>query len=199
MRSWPDDAAQAWTSDAVASAVEDTAIQAIVGTGSAVRDVVISDDLDLVLVYRERRPELPRPPISIDLRQYECADVLAKLASGHDYLVWAVRFGRILVERDCWWSRLRAEWDGRLPLPSTADARERARKAEHLSEELSAAGDTSAAAELHLSMLTHLARAALSGAGVFPKSRPELAEQLRSIGEARLADQLARAISVRNA
>ena len=158
-----------------------------------------ADERAEVLVYRERRAGLPRPPISIDLRQYERADVHAKLASGHDFLGWAVRFGRILFERDRWWSQLRVEWVGRLPLPSAAEARERAGKAERISEELSAAGGTSAAAELRLSMLTNLARAALSDAGVFPKSRPELADQLRSIGEVRLADRLAVSMSLRNA
>ena len=39
-------------------------------------------------------------------------------------------------------------------------------------------------------MLTHLARAALSEAGVFPYSRPELPGQLRDIGDHALADRL---------
>ena len=197
--SWPDDAARAWTSRAVAGANEDAAMQAIVATGSAVRNVSRCDDLDLVLVYREHRPGLPRPPISIDLRHYECSDVPAKLAAGHDYLGWAVRYGRVLFERDCWWSQLRVDWNRRLPLPSVADARERAHNAERLSDELSDAGDAAAAAELHLSMLTHLARAALSDASVYPKSRPELADQLRSIGEVGLADRLAGALALRSA
>ena len=70
---------------------------AIVATGSSVRDVVHSDDLDLVLVYRECRPILPRQPISIDLRLYEQDEVLQKLAACHDYLSWTVRYGRVLL------------------------------------------------------------------------------------------------------
>ena len=196
---WPDDDARVWTSSAVAKARDDEAIQAIVAAGSAVRNVDHCDDLDLVLVYLQRHPQLSQPPISIDLGQYECADVPVKLAAGHDYLCWAVRFGRVLYERDNWWLRLRVEWNSRLPLPSVADARDRARTAERLSKELAEAGDVWAAAELRLSMLTQLARAELSNAGIFPKSRPELAGQLRSIGEAKLAKQLARAMAFRNA
>ena len=60
-----------------------------------------------------------------------------------------------------------------------------------------AAGDRDAAAELRASMLTHLARAALSGAAVFPQSRPELPGQLRGIGEQALADQLDEALAQR--
>ena len=198
IRSWPDDAAQAWTVDTVEGAANCAAIEAVVATGSAVRDVEHSDDLDLVVVYRVQRPELPRPPISIDLRQYEQADVLQKLAAGHDYLTWTVRYGRVLFERGCWWTQLQADWTSRLVLPSVDESRERARKAERLYNELRAVGDADAASELHLSMLTHLSRAALSSARVFPKSRPELASQLRSIGECELAHRLVRALKERN-
>lgn len=199
VREWPDDAAQSWTLDAVEGAKANRAIVAIVATGSSVRDVEYSDDLDLVLVYRECRPTMPRPPISIDLRRYEQDEVLRKLAEGHDYLSWTVRYGRALFERGAWWTRLRADWNDRLSPPSAAKAYERARKAESLYQELCAIGDTSAAAELQLSMLTHLARAALSDAHAFPKSRPEIAGQLREIGEHELADRLVCALELRNA
>ena len=195
---WPDSAAEAWTVTTVEDADNCVAIAAVVATGSAVRDVEHSDDLDLVVVYRTQRPELSRPPISIDLRQYEQADVLQKLAEGHDYLTWTVRYGRILFERDRWWTQLQADWTSRLLLPSVDECRKRAQKAERLYNELRAAGDAFAASELHLSMVTHLSRAALSNAGVFPKSRPELAQQLRSIGEGELADALVRALIERN-
>ena len=199
VREWPDDAALSWTLNAVEGAEANDAIMAIVATGSSVRDVEYSDDLDLVLVYRECRPSMPRPPISIDLRRYEQDDVLRKLAEGHDYLSWTVRYGRALFERDTWWTRLRVDWNGRLSPPSAAEAYERARKAESLYRELRAIGDTSAATELHLSMLTHLARAALSDAHTFPKSRPEIAGQLREIGEQELADRLVCALELRHA
>lgn len=77
------------------------------------------------------------------------------------------------------------------------EARKRARKAQRLHNDLLAIGDHEAAAELSVSMLTNLARAALSSAGVFPKSRPELVEQLRDIGNQALADRVAYALDRR--
>lgn len=177
----------------------EAAIMAIVATGSAVRVVASSDDLDLVLVYASHRPVLARPPVSVDLRQYKQADVEPKLAAGHDYLSWTVRFGRALFERDSWWARLREKWNGRLSLPSVAESLDRAGRARHYFEEMSAAGDTSAAADFELSMLTHLGRAALSGAGVFPKSRPEMPDQLRAVGDEDLAERLSAALADRSA
>ena len=175
VRVWPSEGARAWTINAMRQAERDAAITAIVASGSAVRDVEQSDDLDLVLVYRGRRASLPRPPIDVDLRQYAQTDVARKLEAGHDYLSATVRYGQALYQRDGWWSRLRADWDARLALPSAAGARARARETERRYDEMRAVGDLDAAAELHLSMLTHLARAALSDAGIFPRSRPELA------------------------
>ncbi len=198
VRLWPDVLARAWTRQVVEAALRDEQIVAIVASGSAVRDVQQSDDLDLVLVYAECRPGLPRPPISIDLRQYDEQDVPAKLKQGHDYLWWTLRYGQVLFEREGWWTKLREDRIGEVPLPSVDQAKERAREAERLYNELCAAGDQDAAADLQLSLLTHLARAALSQAQVFPKSRPELADQLREIGEQALADRLAEALAHRN-
>jgi len=181
----------------VAVAKQDAAILALVASGSAVRDVAQSDDLDLVLVYRKSRPDLPRPPISVDLQQHEVAEVPQRLATGHDFLSWAIRFGQPLFEREQWWSRLRADWNERLSLPSAAEARKRAQRAQRLHQELQSLGDHDAATENYVSMLTQLARATLSDAGVLPLSRPELADQLRQIGEAPLADRLADALAHR--
>lgn len=197
VRSWPSRKARDWTIDTVANAGHNAAIQAIVASGSAVRDVDRCDDLDLVLVYRKLRPSLPRPPIGVDLQQHEESEVPRKLANGHDFLSWAVRFGRPLFEREQWWSLLRADWNDRLSLPSATEARKRARRAQQLLEEMRSLGDHDAATENYVSMLTHLARAALSEAGVLPRSRPELADQLRSIGEQPLADKIADALAHR--
>ncbi len=197
VRSWPSGRARHWTIDALAVARQDSRILAIVASGSAVRDVAQSDDLDLVLVYRKCRPDLPRPPIGVDLQQHEEAEVPQKLSSGHDFLSWAVRFGRPLFEREQWWSRQRADWNDRLSPPSAAEARKRARRAQRLHEELQTLGDHDAATENYVSMLTHLARATLSDAGVLPRSRPELADQLRQIGEVPLADRLTEALAHR--
>lgn len=195
--SWPDDDALRWTRKLVETARRDSAITAVVATGSAVREVEHSDDLDLIVVYRAARPALPFQPISVDLRCFCQADIAPKLAVGHGYLSCALRFGRPLFERDEWWSRLRTDWDPRLLLPTAAEATESAERAERHRDTLAEAGDNDAAAEMALSALTHRARAALSQAGVFPQSRPELPGQLRQIGEHELADVLAQALACR--
>ena len=194
---WPDVAARAWTFDFVEDAKSKRAVLAVVATGSSVRNVEFSDDLDLLLIYQGACPKMQRPPISIDLRRYERDDVLQKLADGHDYLSWTVRYGRKLFEHGSWWTTLRTDWRGCLPLPSVDDARERAKKAERLYREMIEVGDADAAADLRLSMLTFLGRAALSEASVFPKSRPEIPTQLRKIGERALADRLHSALQQR--
>lgn len=196
--SWPDNEARDWARELMRAARHNGTVNAVVATGSAVRDVDRSDDLDLVLVYDTVRPRLPKAPISVDLRCYDLADVASRLAAGHSYLSWAVRFGRVLFERDRWWSKLRAAWNDRLLLPSAAEAIERAQRAEQQRDRLAAAGDDDAAAELQLAALTHRARAALTRSGVFPQSRPELAAQLRRIGEDALAERLGEALARRS-
>ncbi len=81
-------------------------------------------------------------------------------------------------------------WRDRIPIPDPGLARHRAAKvARHLNA-VREMGDEAAAAELNLSHLTLLARAVLAEHHVFPASRPELPEQLRTIGESRLAAKL---------
>ena len=63
----------------------------------------------------------------------------------------------------------------------------RAAKAKELYNELLALGDSDAANEQLLTILTHLARARLIEGGIYPASCPELVEQLREIGEQYLA------------
>ncbi len=101
MCSWPDDEARDWARDLMQAARQNGTVNAVVATGSAVRDVDRSDDLDLVLIYHAVKPSLRRPPISTDLRCYDQADVAARLAAGHSYLSWAVRFGRVLFPPNC--------------------------------------------------------------------------------------------------
>ncbi len=197
--SWPDDAALNWTRLLIAAARPDKSVLAVVATGSAVRDVKCSDDLDLVLVHRSARPALPRPPISVDLRCVRQTDIVPKLATGHSFLSWAVRFGRPLFERDRWWSRLCADWNPRLLPPSAAESHERAERAERHRDALAETGDDDAAAEMALSALTHRARATLSEAGIFAQSRPELPDQMRQIGEYQLAEAFDSALACRHA
>src|SRR5207244_528978 len=85
-------------------------------------------------------------------------------------------------------------WSERLPLPSPETAINRAHAAQQRAQELLGHGDRSAASELVVTMLTQRARAALSGAGIYPASRGELPGQLIGIGELDLAEELRSAL-----
>jgi hypothetical protein len=58
-------------------------------------------------------------------------------------------------------------------------------------------GDEDVTIDLRVSLLTHLARAVLAEAGVYPASRPELSGQLRQVGDSELADELEAALTRR--
>ncbi len=118
-----------------------------------------------------------------------------RLAAGHDVLGWAVKFGRVLYQRDCFWDRVVESWRDRLPLPSSKLARTRAAGAHHHLSNVLQFGDADAAHEQALAYLTHLGRAELLERGVYPASRPELPQQLRSIGNYPLAEWLDRILN----
>jgi hypothetical protein len=130
--------------------------------------------------------------MEIDLRVYSVNAIGIKIASGHDLLGWAVKFGKVLFQRDHCWDRIFDEWKERLPLPSAAVARERAAAAYQRLTKILESGDTDAAREQAVSYLTHLARAELLGRGIYPASRPELPSQLRASNGSHIAEQLER-------
>jgi hypothetical protein len=134
-----------------------------------------------VYLFDEPRPPLERPPIDVDVRGYARNQADRLIASGHELLGWAINFGCLAFERDACWTNLRTRWKGNVPLPSAAASRERAARAEQNWRELCAIGDDDAAMEQRISMLTHLARAVLIEAGIYPASRPELPLQLAGI------------------
>ena len=191
---WPTRRSREWTEAFLHSAWSDPNITAVVAMGSAVRPDVTSEDLDLVVICGN--PDLlnETPPMEVDLRAYSGVDVDVQLKSGHDMLGWAVRFGRVLFQRDCFWDAVVQSWHHRLPLPSSELARKRAAAAHRHLINLLKLGDADAAREQALSYLTHLARAELVEGAVYPASRPELPEQLKGIGKFRLAESLERLV-----
>jgi hypothetical protein len=164
----------------------------VVAIGSAIRPNVVSTDLDLIVISAEATPLHISPPMEIDLRVYSIGAIDVKIASGHDLLGWAVKFGMVLFQRDHCWDRIIDVWKDRLPLPSAAIARERAVAAHERLAKVLESGDTDAAREQAVSYLTHLARAELLGRGIYPASRPELPSQLRASNGSHIAEQLER-------
>lgn len=196
IRRWPTNRSKEWVSSFLEKAVEDLKVVAIIAVGSAVRDNVKSADIDLVLIARDSEKILQnRPPIEVDIRIFAAEEVELKVLKGHDYLGWAVKYGAVLHEKDSFWSKLVAKLGNEVPLPSAFAARERAALAQRFARELLEMGDEDAASEQLLSLLTHLARAELIDAGVYPASRPELPFQLKEIGQAKLANLFEKALN----
>jgi hypothetical protein len=191
---WPGVAARPWAEKALADLCASPEVLAVVLFGSAVRPAGSSFDLDCLYIYREDRPEFPAAPMQVDVRAYPAGQVDQLIAGGHDLLVWCIRLGKLVCERDAYWTTLKERWQARLPFPSPDVADSRAEAAERLLADLREIGDEDAAVEQLVAATTHRARAALLRAGIFPASRPELPSQLRQIGEARLADALAEAM-----
>jgi predicted nucleotidyltransferase len=199
VRRWPSEDARRWVERFVRRAAEDPRLCAVVVYGSAVRDVSESSDVDLLYVYAGDELAFDAPPIDVDLRAFRSETVDEWVASGDEVLGWSLRLGIPLFERDGYWTRLQECWAGRLPLPSAVAAEKRAARALNASAGLAAGGDEDAARELRLSGLTQRARARIIRNGVFPLSRPELPQQLASVGEWELASELHALLSARDA
>lgn len=194
---WPTARAKQWVRSFLMLAKGDQNIISIVAIGSAVRESVQSIDLDLVVISKDDSKLKLRPPLEIDVRVYRESEVAALISQGNDLLSWSLMFGKVLFQRCDYWDKLSASWRDRIPLPSYDVAIDRARKAFEQVKEMIQLGDENAASELTVSCLTHLARAQLLKAGQYPKSRPELPDQLEAIGAVSLAAALNLALARR--
>jgi hypothetical protein len=97
---WPTERAQRWTCEFLHSAIDNDTFLAVIAIGSAVRPNVVSADLDLVVISAEPTPPYISHPMEIDLRVYSAASIDDQIASGHDLLGWAIKFGKSLFQRD---------------------------------------------------------------------------------------------------
>jgi hypothetical protein len=194
---WPTSRARRWVETFLESAKHDNNIVAVVALGSSIRPAVQSVDLDLLVIAEDARKLKNRRPIEIDLRAYSSRDVDSLIQSGNDLLSWSLNFGKVLFERDDFWKTLVVSWKDRIPLPSHDQALARAQKSLTQAKEMIRSGDLDAASELAVSYLTHIARAELLSAKVYPTSRPELPSQLRTIGLTTLAECLELALRSR--
>lgn len=196
VRRWPTKKAKSWSADFVERCKNDPNVLAVVAIGSAIREVPASADVDLILIYRDSALEV-RSPIEVDLRQYDAAEVERLALEGHDLLGWALRLGKVVLEREGRWTVLAERLRATLPWPDADVARRRAQHSERLLEYAAEVGDEDAAAEQRVTYLTHLARSELLDRNVFPASRPELPDQLKEVGESELAERLAEALAKR--
>ncbi len=199
IKHWPSAEARNWAYQEIPVLCSLQNVRAVVLFGSIVRDVPSALDLDVLYIYEGSAPTPTKPPIDVDLRKFEQKAVEELLSKGNDLLSWCIKFGQPVCEHNQYWSQLVQRWTNKLGLPSSEVALERARKSENLLRSVDSMGDDDAALELYLSLLTHIARAVLIRGGVYPASRPELANQLTQIGEEKLASYLRDAIVERNA
>ena len=188
---WPSTHAKEWVENFVPRLCKQPDIWAIVIFGSVIRqNTKYSLDVDLLIIYQDDRPSFANPPLDVDIRSYRLEDIESLIQEGHEVLGWAIRFGKVLYEKDTYWTTLCDKWKNHLPLPSARIADKRAERARKLFEDIKVIGDEDAAEEQFIAMLTQMARACLIRSGIYPASRPELPEQLKSVGKYSLASQL---------
>ena len=195
---WPSIGTKEWVENFVQMLCKQPNIWAIVIFGSIVRQQVkYSADVDLLIIYESDKPNFVSPPLDVDIRLCRRKDIEFLISEGHELLGWTILFGKGLHEKNQYWTNLCDKWKNQLPLPSARTADDRAERAKHLFEDLKVIGDEDAAQEQFIAMLTQTARAHLIRSGIYPASRPELPDQLKSIGQDNIAAQLEEALQKR--
>jgi len=162
----------------------------VIVIGSTARGVARNgSDFDLIIVYRNARPNL-REPGEVDARWVDENNLDELSAHADDVVAWGVAYGIPLYDPEGVWGALVSRHQAHIPLPSPDICIKRAERARRYASELMSIGDDEAAREQILTMLTHLARLLLVRRGVFPASRPELVDQLVETGEREFAELL---------
>ena len=197
IRRWPTLGAGSWLAAFLERAQRDPNIVAVIAIGSAIRPGVDSDDLDLIVLCHDTKLLRDKAPIEVDMRSKNLVGVDREIECGRDLLIWAVRFGEPLLDKNHAWTAVVRRWNHRLPLPDPVAALERADAAKRRMERMLDVGDEDAVNEFNVVYLTHRARARLATAGVHPASRPELPGQLRELGDIDLAASLEAALAKR--
>ena len=198
-RRWPSALAAAWVRRFVEQTCHLPGTVAVVLIGSLARTTHAPSDVDLLYVFDGEPVAFEDHPIDVDIRAFAKEAFISELSDRHDVITWALRYGRIICERDTFWSALIASFDGDLPLPSPDVTEERAQRAAEAYGQFVEIGDQAAALEQRISLLTHRAWTQLLKKQIHPASRPELPEQLRAAGETSLAIDLASALRERAA
>ena len=172
---------------------QDDGSEAVVLVGSWARGTYVSplSDIDVLLVGGS----VPREaPVGVQLLRVSLDELRSRVASGDDFLQWALRYGTALKGRRLW-EKLRGELLERAPWPEPDVKVRQAARRYRVAKALFDMGDLDAAQEEARFALAHLARAQLLSGHIFPLSRPELPGQLRTKGHQELADSLERSNS----
>lgn len=164
----------------------------VVVIGSYARRTRSSPSSDIDLLVLDTSTEAPRLP-NVQVVTIAPDDFRRRAATGDEFALWALRYG-VPLSGGREWSDLRTEMLASAPWPRSRPSHERAFKRLRAAEALLSMGDLPAAEEETLFALSHVARAELLDADVFPLSRPELPDQLASVGKEELAAALRRSI-----
>lgn len=158
---------------------------AIVLIGSVARGCPTEDsDVDLLVIGKERpKPTDGLPGLHIQTSSE--SEFGRNLLLGEDFEAWCLRFGVPLYDKGIW-SRLE-QLPGASVWPKWQTKVAHGVRRLFMANTLLEMGDLDAAAEETVYALGHVARGLLLKAGVFPLSRPELAEQVAGVGYPRLA------------
>ncbi len=149
-------------------------------------------DVDLLVITPALAGKM-RSPRRFHLLYQTRERFVSRLNSGDDFAVWAFRYGRPLSDDSRWWQDMLAQ-PPNVPWPDWEQKLGQADKRLIAARKALEDGDTEAAEEEYLMAASHLARASLLRAGVFPLSRPELPDQLRVIGRVDESQMLAELI-----
>jgi predicted nucleotidyltransferase len=153
---------------------------AVVLVGSvARRSATAQSDLDLLIVA-EDKIAVRRTANRLHIQVMSEADFLERLKSADDFAAWCVRFGIPVVQTSIW-DRIVATDDAK-KWPDWRLKIEHSARRLLLANELLQIGDEEAALEELLYALSHVGRAVLLRANVFPFSRPEMISQLSETG-----------------
>lgn len=159
---------------------------AVVLVGSAARRVLTAtSDIDLLVISNAQpRPSQHFPGFHIQTSSE--AAFLLNLTAGEDFEAWCVRFGETLYDSGVW-AKIR-ETPAASTWPNWRTKVLHGVRRLFLASTLLQMGDNSAAAEETVYVLGHAARGILLRMGIFPLSRPELANQIRDAGYPHLAE-----------
>ncbi|MGH7323531.1 MAG: nucleotidyltransferase domain-containing protein [Candidatus Rokuibacteriota bacterium] len=147
-----------------------------------------ASDVDVLVLYRGDRPKI-EPVYGIHVQLEEVDKFRQRLLRGDDYAVASVKFGKVVSGRSGLWNNLRHEAE-KASWPDWRDKMGQADRRARLARGLLETGDADAACEEYLVAATQVSRGLLLRRRIYPLSRPQLTEQLRSIGETRLASDL---------
>jgi predicted nucleotidyltransferase len=172
---------------------EDVGSDAVVLVGSWARGTYVSplSDIDVLVIGGS---DLREAPLGVQLLRVSRDELRSRVASGDDFLQWALRFGTPLKGRR-FWGKLCQELLPQAPWPDPDVKVRQAARRYRASKALFEMGDLDAAQEEARFALSHVARAKLLSEHIFPLSRPELPGQLRTLGDNELAAGLERSSS----